>query len=274
MAEGAKGTATDVYVLETGDAAAERLRLLDKVYGPATRQMLLDAGIKRAQRALDLACGIGSVCCWMATQVRPGGSVVAADVNPDQLVVAKWNCARCEHLPIEYIETSAYETGFPEASFDVVHIRFLLCHLTEPARVLREAHRVLRTGGALVCQDVKMSSIFCEPHSPAYARFIEAGLAAGASLGVDYDYGKRLPAAAMDAGFRSVEVRFDQPAYLRGPEKRLWEMTFAEASPEAVRTGRATQEELSALLEEMAQVAADEHTLIAQACMPSVIAIK
>ena len=69
MAEGAKGTASDVYVLGTGETAADRLRLLDEVYGPSTRKMLLDAGLGPGTRALDLACGIGAVSCWMATQV-------------------------------------------------------------------------------------------------------------------------------------------------------------------------------------------------------------
>lgn len=276
MAEGAKGTATDVYVLDTGDAGAERLRLLDKVYGPSTREMLLDAGLGEGKRALDVACGIGAVSCWMATQVGPAGSVVAADVNPDQLVVSKWHCAKCEHLPIEYVEASAYATGFADECFDLVHMRLLLCHLTEPGKVLREVYRVLKPGGAFVCQDLMISSIFCSPRCAAYERFIELGHATGRALGVDYDFGARLPAAALDAGFHSIDVRLAQPAYLAGPEKRLWEYSFAEAAPVALSVGAAaaTREEVDGLLREMAEFAADEHTLIAQACLPGVIAFK
>jgi ubiquinone/menaquinone biosynthesis C-methylase UbiE len=148
MAEGAKGTQSDVYVLDTGEAAAERLRLLDKVHGPFTRKMLLDAGLREGTQALDLACGIGTVSCWMASQVGQTGSVIAADVNPDQLVVSKWHCAKCDHFPIDYIEASAYDTELEAESFDLVHMRLLLCHLTEPARVLREVYRLLKPGGA------------------------------------------------------------------------------------------------------------------------------
>ena len=276
MAEGAKGTATDVYVLDTGEAGAKRLALLDKVYGPSTRAMLLDAGLDEGMRVLDLACGIGAVCCWMATQVGPGGSVVAADVNPDQLVVSKWHCAKCEHLPIDYVEASAYATGFPDASFDLAHIRLLLCHLTEPEKVLREIYRVLKPGGALVCQDLLISTIFCSPRCAAYERFLELGQETGRILGVDYNFGARLPAAALDAGFHSIDVRLAQPAYLAGPEKRLWEYTFAEVTAVMLRdnAARATQDELEELLREMAEFAADERTLIAQACLPGVIARK
>ena len=274
MAEGAKGTASDVYVLDTGEAAAERLRLLDKVYGPFTRKMLLDAGLREGTHALDLACGIGTVSCWMASQVGSTGSVIAADVNPDQLVVSKWHCAKCDHFPIDYIEASAYSTDLESESFDLVHMRLLLCHLTEPARVLREVYRLLKPGGVLVCRDLKLSSLFCYPESAVFSRTIENGLAAGKALGVDYDYGVRLPADVMDAGFRAVDVRLEQPAYLRGPEKRLWEHTLAEAAPAILRVGGATEEELIGQLGELRRLAEDERVLIAQWCLPGVIAVK
>lgn len=274
MAEGAKGTASDVYVLDTGEAAAERLRLLDKVHGPFTRKMLLDAGLRDGTHALDLACGIGTVSCWMASQVGSTGSVVAADVNPDQLVVSKWHCAKCDHFPIDYIEASAYSTDLEPESFDLVHMRLLLCHLTEPARVLREVYRLLKPGGVLVCRDLKLSSLFCYPESAAFALSMEYALATGKALGVDYDYGARLPADVMEAGFRAVDVRLEHPAYLRGPEKRLWEHTFAEAVPVIVRVGVAPEDELISMLNEIRRLAEDERVLMAQWCMPGVIAVK
>jgi 2-polyprenyl-3-methyl-5-hydroxy-6-metoxy-1,4-benzoquinol methylase len=114
MAEGAKGTASDVYLLDVGEAATARLRLLDQVYGASTRRMLIEAGLREGSRVLDLACGIGAVSCWLASQVGGAGKVIAGDVNPDQLVVAKWHCAKCEHpAPIEYTEANAYDAGLP-----------------------------------------------------------------------------------------------------------------------------------------------------------------
>jgi ubiquinone/menaquinone biosynthesis C-methylase UbiE len=275
MPEGAKGTASDVYVLDVGEAGAARLRLLDQVYGASTRRMLLEAGLREGSRVLDLACGIGAVSCWLASQVGTTGKVIAGDVNPDQLVVAKWHCAKCEHpAPIEYMEVNAYDTGLASGSFDIVHMRLLLCHLTDPLKVLAEAYRLLKPGGALVCQDVKVSSIFCSPESSAYTRFVQLVQAAGSRLGVDYDFGARLPAAAAEVGFRSIQIRLEQPAYLRGSEKRLWEYTFAETVPVVARTGVATEDELKGLLEQMHEAAEDESVLIAQACLPGVVAVK
>jgi SAM-dependent methyltransferase len=268
--DGAKGTASDVYALDTGDAGAARLRLLDQVYGGSTRRMLLEAGLGKGSRVLDLACGIGAVSCWLASETGTTGQVVAGDVNPDQLVVAKWHCAKCEHpAPIQHIETSAYATGLPADSFDIVHMRLLLCHLTDPEKVLQEVYRILRPGGAMVCQDLHLSSLYCFPDATSFTRMIEICLEMGKQLGVNYNFGIRLPAAAAAAGFRSVEVRLDQPAYLTGQGKRFWEHTFTEVFPSIIRSGVASRDELEGLLDGMRAVASDRRALIAQRACPA-----
>ncbi|MDP9050032.1 MAG: methyltransferase domain-containing protein [Acidobacteriota bacterium] len=275
MTEGAKNTAGDVYVLGTGAAAAARLRLLDEVYGGTTRQMLLDAGLKPGMRVLDLACGVGTVSCWMAGIVGPTGSVVGIDVNPDQLVVARDTWSNCNGIPpVEFLEASAYDTGLPAGSFDLIHTRFLLCHLTEPAGVLAEMYRLLKPGGAVVCHDIHISSIFAHPPSDAYARSVELGHAVGKALGVNYDFGLELAGELTRAGFRQPAVKLDHPAYLSGEGKRLWEMTFAEAVPVMAREGVASPEELAEVVRDMAALAEREDVLLGSWRMMGVRAVK
>ncbi len=58
------------YTLATGEAAAYRLGLLQRVYGPGTKRALMEAGLKRGMHVADLGCGIGTVtanafrACW------------------------------------------------------------------------------------------------------------------------------------------------------------------------------------------------------------------
>lgn len=49
------------YTLATGEGAAERLELLQRVYGPATLRLLETAGVKRGVCVADLGCGVGTV---------------------------------------------------------------------------------------------------------------------------------------------------------------------------------------------------------------------
>jgi ubiquinone/menaquinone biosynthesis C-methylase UbiE len=265
MATIAQTKVGDDYVLTTGDSGADRLRLLDKVYGASTRRVLLEAGLKPGMRVLDMACGVGTVTCWIAEQVGGSGAVVAADVSPDQLSVAKATWASCEGLPpVEFIEASVYDTGLPAESFDLVHTRLLLCHLNRPEDAIREFYRLLKPGGVFVCHDLYLSGMLSVPQTNAWMRSMEIAHAMGESIGVDYDHGLKLPLRMLEAGFRKPEVSFDMPVYMRGPEKRLWELTFAEAGPAMVRAGVATAREVEELAGQMKVEAEDETTLMVQ----------
>ena len=255
----------DDYVLTTGDSGADRLRLLDTVYGAATRRVLLEAGLRPGMRVLDMACGVGTVTCWIAEQVGASGAVVAADVSPDQLAVARATWASCEGLPaVEYVEANVYDTGLAAESFDMVHTRLLLCHLARPEDAIREFYRLLKPGGVFVCHDLYLSGMLSVPATRAWTRSIEIAHALGKNIGVDYDHGLKLPARMMEAGFGRPEVSFETPVYMRGPEKRLWELTFAEAGPAMVRAGVATAGEVDEVAAQMKIEAEDETTLMVQ----------
>jgi SAM-dependent methyltransferase len=227
--------------------------------------MLLEAGLKPGMRVLDMACGVGTVTCWIAEQVGESGSVVAADVSPDQLAVARETCASCEGLPaVEFIEANVYDTGLPAESFDLVHTRLLLCHLNRPEDAVREFYRLLKPGGVFVCSDLYLSGALSVPPTRAWTRSIEIGHALGKSIGVDYDHGLQLPTRMLEAGFRRPEVSCDTPVYMRGPEKRLWELTFAEAGPAFERAGVATVREVDDLAAQMKVEAEDETTVMVQ----------
>jgi SAM-dependent methyltransferase len=259
----AQTTIGDDYALSTGDSGADRLRLLDKVYGRSTRRLMLEAGLRPGMRVLDVACGVGTVTCWIAEQVGASGAVVAADISPAQLAVAQATWAECDGLPpVEYIEASAYDTGLPAESFDLVYTRLLLCHLNRPEDAIAEFYRVLKPGGMFVCQDLYGSGMLSVPLTAAWKRSVEIMFALGSSIGVDYDHGLNLPMRMIQAGFGRPEVSFDTPVYMRGPEKRLWELTFAEAGPGIVRAGVASAQEVKELAAQMKLEAEDETTLM------------
>jgi hypothetical protein len=46
------------YALATGEAAAYRLRILHGLYGPGTRRVLLEAGLRKGMRVADFGCGV------------------------------------------------------------------------------------------------------------------------------------------------------------------------------------------------------------------------
>jgi SAM-dependent methyltransferase len=140
------------YALATGEAAADRPQILHGLYGAGTRRVLLGSGLRRGMRVADLGCGAGTVTALLAELVGPAGRVVGLDASAAQLAAAR------ERLngggrTIRFVEASATDTGLPPGSFDLVYCRFLLLHLPEPDRALREMRALLRPDGVLVCED-------------------------------------------------------------------------------------------------------------------------
>jgi SAM-dependent methyltransferase len=171
------------YVLATGEAAAHRLGILHAVYGPGTRRLLLDAGLRRGMYVADLGCGVGMVTGLLADLVGPQGSVVGIDASGAQLAQARARLTT-GRTNTGFVKASATDTGLPPGSFDLVYCRFLLLHLPEPERALREMRALLKPNGILVCEDGDLTSAGSEPPS-ALGAFADLWGRLGPVRGVD-----------------------------------------------------------------------------------------
>jgi SAM-dependent methyltransferase len=260
------------YALATGEPAAHRLRILHALYGPGTRRVLLDAGIRPGMRAADLGCGVGTVTALLAELVGPHGEVVGIDASAAQLAQARQRVGPGA-ANVRFVEASATDTGLPPGSFDLVYCRFLLIHLPEPERALAEMHALLRPGGVLVCEDGDLTSAGSEPPS-ALGAFADLWGRLGPQRGLDYTLGRRLFQMAQAAGFPEPEVTFNQPVVARGETKRFLELSVAEAGPAFLDAGIITAQELERTVVEMWRLSADGTVLAVMPRMSQVWARK
>src|SRR5215813_8045666 len=260
------------YVLATGRAAANRLQILHSLYGPGARRALLQAGLQPGMRVADLGCGVGMVTTMLAELVGPTGQVVGVDFSGAQI-----GQAREMLLPsfsnVSFVEASATDTGLPYESFDLVYCRFLLIHLTEPMQALREMRNLLKPDGILVCEDGDLTSAGSEPPSALNA-FSDLFGRLGPTWGVDYTLGRRLFQMVLAANFSKPEITYNQPVAARGENKRLLELSVAEAGSAFVEAGLITSEELDHTLAEMRRIAEDETVLAVMPRMSQVWARK
>src|SRR5262245_29466945 len=125
------------YALATGKAADNRLRILHRVYGPGTRRVLRKAGLRRGMCVADFGCGVGMVTEQLAELIGLDGHVVGVDVSGAQIAQARVRL-KGRAANASFVETSAIRTGLPPDTFDLIYCRFLLIHLADPDRALRE----------------------------------------------------------------------------------------------------------------------------------------
>jgi ubiquinone/menaquinone biosynthesis C-methylase UbiE len=142
------------------------------------RQGLIDSIMGKPRRVLDLGCGTGSTTL-MLKQAFPEAQVIGLDLSPYMLVMADRK-AKTMGLNVQWRHGKAEETGFPDASFELVTAS-LLFHETPPTAtksILRECFRLLVPGGEVLILDGNqktlrqvdwLTEVFEEPYIKDYA---------------------------------------------------------------------------------------------------------
>ena len=101
-------------------------------------------------KAIDLACGPGTVACALAKRVR---HVVGLDSTVPMLEQARGFARRQSLDNVEWRAGDVYQTPFADGSFDIVTCRFAFHHFEKPALAFAEMVRLVATGGRVVVCD-------------------------------------------------------------------------------------------------------------------------
>lgn len=248
------------YALATGADAVGRLNVLHKIYSPASRETLIEAGLKKGMKIADFGCGPGTMTRMIASLIGPSGSVTGIDLHVAQLDQARQLCAMDGLTNTTFVAADACATGLPRNRFDLAYCRFLLLHLTDPAACLQEMWRVLKPGGILVVEDGDLASA-CSVPPTALDAFADLFSRLGPVRGVDYSLANRLWHLAADAGFSIMNLKIHQPAERAGLSALLLKWSVEEAGSAFVEAGLITPEQLQRTIVEMESAVSDPDVL-------------
>lgn len=96
----------------------------------------------RASSILDLGCGDGTRLNFLSKKKI---QCVGVDISKKAILLAKKQYPKCD-FKVSNLETIPFKNN----SFDLVYSAFVLEHLQNPQKVIKEAVRVLKVGGVLV----------------------------------------------------------------------------------------------------------------------------
>jgi SAM-dependent methyltransferase len=130
-----------------------------ELHSDAILQLIVDAAAPNtSDRAIDLACGPGSVVCALAGTVAVATGL---DTTPAMLDQARALATRKGLANVAWEHGDVYAVAHESGSFDIVSCRFAFHHFTDPAGAFAEMVRLTKPGGRIVlCDGVASSDPF------------------------------------------------------------------------------------------------------------------
>lgn len=226
------------------DSLHEAERLERKTDPYVVGRHLLTSGLGLGMRALDVACGSGSVTRIMA-RIAGARLVTGVDASEDRLRYARQQAAY-DRLDVEFKHGTAEALPFPDEYFDYTHARFLFQYVKHPGQILREMVRVTRRGGRIVVADLDNQLDGLHPAPADLHDQLQQAFAVLAEEGFDPLVGRKLYKLFRDADLDDIHVWVEPHQLYYGglPEgdRANWEQKLATATQFlARRTGQFEQ---------------------------------
>jgi len=138
-------------------------RIFSKVYQRAAKKMCLECQdfIEKGSRILDLGCGPGIVGKNFKDFFQ--AKVIGVDIKDKRIA----------NIPFKIIDGKSLP--FKENEFDICLISYVLHHLENPERILKEAKRVSK-GKIIIFEDLPenfLSKLICQLHGFTFNKFFQ-----------------------------------------------------------------------------------------------------
>jgi SAM-dependent methyltransferase len=140
------GEASDYAFPHSAADESRRLRLLEQRLDPLTKRRIGRLGVGNGARCLEIGGGRGSITRWLANVVGSNGRVTATDLQLGFL-------AEIDAPNVQVLRHDIRTDTFPWGSFDLIHTRAVLMHITPGVDLLRRIVSWLAPGGWVVFEE-------------------------------------------------------------------------------------------------------------------------
>lgn len=196
------------YILHSSTEEFRRLRAQAEALAPEAAVMLDRIGIEKGWRCADLGCGAGGILDLLSARVGPNGHVLGLDQQQSSLAAARaWMEEFHSELEnVSYHQAGILDNDLPAASFDFVHMRFVLTTVGQHEAMIAAAVRLLKPGGILALQEASGLGIDCFPAHDAFYQLRKLLFTVFDEVG-DSSAGLCVHGLLRQAGFEELDFR-------------------------------------------------------------------
>jgi SAM-dependent methyltransferase len=203
--------------------------LISAMGAPVSGWMLDAIQLRRGERVLELAAGLGETGMLAAELVAPLGGVIISDQAEAMLEGARQRAAELELSNIEFQVLNAEWIDLPLATVDAVVCRWGYMLLADPRAALSETRRVLRPGGRLalaVWDAVERNPWALIPSLELVERGLVDPPAPGTPGPFSLGEPERVRELLAQTGFSDIEVGFVDVTHRHDSFEVFWEMSL------------------------------------------------
>lgn len=251
---GERMTTQSSYVYDPkSDYEKTRLQVRDKKTKSRRAVALEGMKFEGVGRILDIGCGTGVVGFDLLSFV-PSAHLIGLDLEHSILHTT------VDNIPAgslcSFVTGDAYALPFGEASFDPVACQYLLQHLADPVRALREMRCVSRPGGQAVIFEYDDRANFSYPPMPrGLENLLQAKIALIKRKGGDRSIGRKLYHHLQSAGWVDIKIRIIHDIW-QGPADRHSALesaylSFTQLRPQLIEEGLISEQTFEIGLEQL-----------------------
>lgn len=197
---------TSTYIHGTSEDEQARLSRMNDVL--LNQASLREMALRGDEQIVDFGAGLGQFTRAMGRVVRGRGRVIGIERDEAQLAAARRLAERDGETDlVELVQGDVLEVSFG-GQLDLAHARFVLEHVADPARVVRNMVASVRSGGRIVLADDDHDTLRLWPEPPGFADLWRAYIRSYDRNGTDPFVGRRLVALLHQAGAQPVRNSF------------------------------------------------------------------
>jgi ubiquinone/menaquinone biosynthesis C-methylase UbiE len=187
-----------------GYSERESSRLADQA-GTLEKLLHHDTVYPAGAKVLEAGCGVGAQTVILAKN-NPEAEITSVDISPDSLGKAREKVEKERISNVSFRQADIFFLPFEEESFDHVFVCFVLEHLQEPVKALKNLKNVLKPGGTITVVEGDHGSCYFYPEGKMGVEAWNCLIEVQARMAGDSLIGRKLYPILREAGFEDVKV--------------------------------------------------------------------